>query len=265
MKKYIISITILLFTVFSYSQNNKYFEAVYNIYYNTELPQIKKAKLEVDKTNGHSIFHIYKNKDSNTDTSVSTNDDGVSYTVKYSDLDRFIEMNFEKSTIYSKEVHRGNVYFVKDSILPLKWRLDYEDEKKIGSLLCKKATTHFRGRDYIAWYTLEIPLPYGPYKFHGLPGLIISISDSSKIFNWIITSYKLQEGKPKFEFYDELEPLITAKKYYSKIRYPSDNERKSIIQSKLPKGIKLVSVSTDTDIRKGVEIKFEWEEETKKN
>lgn len=263
MKKYIINIPLLLFTIISYCQTTNYFEAVYDIYYNTELPQERKAKLEVDKTNKHSIFHIYKNKDANSDTSVSSNEDGVSYTIQYNDLDRFIEMNFEDSSIFSKETHRGKVYFVKDSILSLNWKLDYDDEKKIGSLICKKATTHFRGRDYTAWYTLEIPLPYGPYKFHGLPGLIVSISDSSNTFSWIIASYKLQAEKPKFKFNDRLEPLITAKKYYGEIRYPADNEREKIIQSKLPKGIKLVSVTSDAHIRKGVEIKFEWDEEKK--
>jgi len=46
--------------------------------------------------------------------------------------------------------------------------------------LCHKATTRFRGRDYIAWYTEEIPFPYGPFKFGGLPGLIACIYDTQR-------------------------------------------------------------------------------------
>lgn len=265
MKKNIINILLLLFTIFSYSQNQKYFEAVYDIYYNTDVPQTKKAKLQVDKINKHSIFHIGKTKDNNGGSSVSSSDDGLNYTIQYSDLDRFIEMDFKNSKIYSKETHRGNVYFVKDSILNLNWNLNYDDEKKIGSLMCKKATTHFRGRDYTAWYTLEIPLAYGPYKFHGLPGLIASISDSSNTFTWTIASYKIQAEKPDFKYDKKLEPLISAKKYYSEIRYPSASEQESIVQSKLPQGIKLISVTSDAHIRKGVEIEFEWEKETKED
>lgn len=259
MKKYVINIPILLFTLFTYCQSSNYFEATYDIYYNTDLPQVKKAKLEVDINNKHSIFHIFRNQDEGGDKSISTDKSGMSYTIKYGDLDRFIEMDFKNSSIHSKETHRGEVYYVKDSIVSLNWKLDYEDEKKIGSLLCKKATTHFRGRDYIAWYSLDIPLPYGPYKFHSLPGLIVSISDSTNTFTWTIVSYKLKAEKPKFEFNNKLMPLISAKKYYSEIRYYSNNERQKIIQSKLPKGIELVSVTSDTHIRKGVEIEFEWE------
>ena len=42
----------------------------------------------------------------------------------------------------------------------------------------RKAKTKFRGRNYIAWYTSEIPISDGPYKFKGLPGLIIKLYDS---------------------------------------------------------------------------------------
>lgn len=265
MKKTLLNIIIVICTIFSYGQNTKYFEAVYDIYYNTDIPQIRKAKLQIDQVNKHSIFHIGKTKDNDSNPSVSLSDNGFNYTIKYEDLDRFIEMDFNNLKIYSKETHRGNVYYVKDTIPTLNWNLNYGDEKKIGSLLCKKATTHYRGRDYTAWYALEIPLAYGPYKFHGLPGLIASISDSSNTFSWIIASYKLQAEKPDFKYDEKLKPLISAKKYFSEIRYPSIVEQESIVQSKLPKGIKLMSVTSDAHIRKGVEIEFEWEEKTKKD
>ncbi len=42
----------------------------------------------------------------------------------------------------------------------------------------KKATTNFGGRTWIAWYTTDISIFDGPYKFHGLPGLIMKIEDS---------------------------------------------------------------------------------------
>jgi hypothetical protein len=40
-----------------------------------------------------------------------------------------------------------------------------------------KATTSFAGRNYEAWFTPEIPISDGPYKFYGLPGLIFKICD----------------------------------------------------------------------------------------
>lgn len=54
----------------------------------------------------------------------------------------------------------------------LDWKLTKET-KKILNYICYKATTKFRGRDYIAWFTPEIAHNYGPWKLNGLPGLIL--------------------------------------------------------------------------------------------
>ena len=62
-----------------------------------------------------------------------------------------------------------------------KWSLTKE-EKNIGPYRCKKATTEFRGRKYICWYTEEIPLPYGPWKLRGLPGLILEAETDDGYF-----------------------------------------------------------------------------------
>jgi len=56
------------------------------------------------------------------------------------------------------------------------WKL-VDETKVINTINCKKAEVTFKGRNWIAWYSPEIPLPYGPYKFSGLPGLIIKITD----------------------------------------------------------------------------------------
>ncbi|MFY1045776.1 GLPGLI family protein [Chryseobacterium sp. GP-SGM7] len=37
---------------------------------------------------------------------------------------------------------------------------------------------------YNAWFTNEIPISEGPYKFSGLPGLIVKIEDTKKQHIW---------------------------------------------------------------------------------
>ena len=51
------------------------------------------------------------------------------------------------------------------------------EKKKIGEFQTQKATTHFAGRNWIAWFTADVPIQDGPYKFSGLPGLIVEIAD----------------------------------------------------------------------------------------
>lgn len=49
---------------------------------------------------------------------------------------------------------------------------------------CQKAETEFRGRTYTAWFTSQIPVDAGPYKFRGLPGLILKVEDGTGTYLW---------------------------------------------------------------------------------
>jgi GLPGLI family protein len=57
------------------------------------------------------------------------------------------------------------------------WKLE-NDSCKIKNLDCAKATCKFRGRSWTAWYTEQYDIPFGPYLFGGLPGLIVMLEDS---------------------------------------------------------------------------------------
>lgn len=68
--------------------------------------------------------------------------------------------------------------------------------KDIKGLECRQAVCSFRGRDYVAYYSPEIPLSYGPYLFGGLPGLILELSDGNSEFVWTIDSFEPTTGFP---------------------------------------------------------------------
>jgi GLPGLI family protein len=60
-------------------------------------------------------------------------------------------------------------------------RPDWEvlpDTMSLVGYLCQKAVCRFKGRSYEAWFTAEIPRSEGPWKLHGLPGLILRAEDS---------------------------------------------------------------------------------------
>ena len=72
----------------------------------------------------------------------------------------------------------------KDSLPCLDWKFDALQSETILGYECRKATVDFAGRTYSVWFALELPLPYGPYKFGGLPGLILRIQDAKGQFIW---------------------------------------------------------------------------------
>lgn len=76
-------------------------------------------------------------------------------------------------------------YQYQENIPTIQWNL-IQGDTIIAGYNCKRATCKLYGRNYIAWYTPEIRLPYGPYQFYGLPGLICKIIDTEDNFNFTL-------------------------------------------------------------------------------
>ena len=84
---------------------------------------------------------------------------------------------FDKEMILLKEKIGGREYYYEQPSSDLmNWKID-SGIKEVNGLKCQLATTKFGGREYEAWFSLDIPISLGPYKFIGLPGLIVLIND----------------------------------------------------------------------------------------
>lgn len=86
-------------------------------------------------------------------------------------------------------VHRNivNQYEYQQPTPTFDWLLEDRDSV-INGFPCRAARCHYGGRSYTAWYTDSIPLPYGPYLFGGLPGLIVQIYDKGNTWRFTCTS-----------------------------------------------------------------------------
>lgn len=96
-----------------------------------------------------------------------------------------------KEGFYFRDNFSDTVLLVKDSLPDNNWEI-HSDLKKIGNFECQKATATFRGRSYVAWFAKDIPVPYGPWKFKGLGGLILEIYDTDKVLHIQVTSVSLE-------------------------------------------------------------------------
>lgn len=91
----------------------------------------------------------------------------------------------------------------RDYQLPLRGKNDkpqwtlLPDTATILTYRCQKASCRFRGRNYTAWYTTEIPVSEGPWKLCGLPGLILKAEDSRGHYSFLCTGLQqFKESKP---------------------------------------------------------------------
>ena len=85
-------------------------------------------------------------------------------------------------------------YHYSEDIFTLDWEISV-DTLTIVEYLCQRAICHFRGRDFIAWFTPDIPINNGPWKFGGLPGLIMKLYDKDEKFVYECVKIEQQEYK----------------------------------------------------------------------
>ena len=141
-----------------------------------------------------------------TNMALDVNPDEVKfYNLEYVKLDSLNKTRVVgKSRMWDDEtpvvIHKKNSeintnYILLDNLFiiatkdKLQWKLTQETKEKDGYHL-QKATTKFGGRNWIAWFTKEIDLQEGPYKFRGLPGLVFQVEDDKDHYKFsLIKSY----------------------------------------------------------------------------
>lgn len=124
-----------------------------------------------------------------------------------------------------------NYYFVNDNYWvfesqdPIVWKLETETKQK-GEWKLQKATTKFGGRHWTAWFTAAILYSEGPYKFKGLPGLIVELYDDNN--NYFFELAKIEKPKnPNLTIVETLfkkKPIVISYKKYIELQtnYYSD-------------------------------------------
>lgn len=92
----------------------------------------------------------------------------------------------------------------EEDLLPQTWSLQ-DDTMTIAGYNCQKAECDYRGRSYEAWFASEIPIDEGPWKFNGLPGLIMKLYDTKHHYEFELVGLKRTDEKIN------INPLLTKK------------------------------------------------------
>lgn len=96
---------------------------------------------------------------------------------------------------------------------------EWQMEDKIDTICgypCFAAKTTFRGRNWIVWYTPEIPVSAGPWKLNGLPGLILRAQDTHEDYIWQCRSIT-RKAEPMM-YYKVKERLLSREKWRRNLR-----------------------------------------------
>lgn len=114
-----------------------------------------------------------------------------------SKLDYIVEKDLVKNiTTFKSRLGRDQYFYEEDRTMD--WKI-LPETVKIGEYEAQKAETDFAGRKWYAWFAQEIPFQDGPYKFRGLPGLIIKVEDAKGDYSFDLMQTKKLEKFPTFE------------------------------------------------------------------
>ena len=118
----------------------------------------------------------------------------------------------------------GGMFKFEEDLALFKWEL-LNETAIISGYKAQKATTEFGGRKWVVWFSTEIPFNDGPYKFNGLPGLIVKVYDTNQHYVFELKSIH-RPGYKLFIGFPELDYIESTKKEYFKAK---DNMRDNII------------------------------------
>lgn len=115
--------------------------------------------------------------------------------------------------------------YIQEKINLFDWEILTDRDTVIASYSCRKATTKFRGRNYVAYFTNEIANQGGPWKFDGLPGIILKIYSTDGYLliepTKIILNHKIKsridnpfDGKKTISFEQIKEQILEGDKKY---------------------------------------------------
>ncbi len=241
------------------------------VIFNTAFTQQIHVKYKYVKSPIVTIYeNLYINKKGNV---ISIQDSLVPNSNKSNNLNPDVFPNLKSPALYyisdlnndtKKDFHYldnsdDEVYFVYDKNVPKPdWEINDNDTKKIAGFVCTKAKAEFRGSTIIAYFAKDLPYSAGPYKFFGLPGLILDVRVEGKSYDlWRAESVNLHDKK----IVDFKPKLNQYKKIQMKDFVQLKDQAATEFQRKKQRDVPIGSTFrfTQPTNRFGVEIKYEWE------
>ncbi|WP_187477440.1 GLPGLI family protein [Amniculibacterium sp. G2-70] len=189
----------LLFPIFLFSQEVKESKPMSFYYQFRYYSKINPSKFfqeyfVLNIEDGKSVFHSLNQRKNDSITDVALHESDLGHT-----RISFVGQTKTFITSYVFKKYKENRMEIIDNIgkdnfqyseelLRNRWKIS-EEKKEIQGYACQKATVTSYGRTFVAWFAPQIPFHDGPYKFSGLPGLILELEDTEKRFAFALVKF----------------------------------------------------------------------------
>jgi len=201
-------------------------EFIYDYRYLTDITDVTAESTDLmilQVSDKMSKFTSYRGMQIDSLMRASTSDQISANPSKYVGGETFsIYKNYPSGKFTTTDKISTDWFLYEEDIPVQEWILDNDSTKEILGYTCRRAECDFRGRKYIAWYSDEIPVADGPWKFNGLPGFIFEVSDSEGHYKFTLVGINSNAARditmPDVQF-----NKTTRNKFYNtKRRYDTD-------------------------------------------
>lgn len=165
-------------------QNDAIYECLYKYTINGDVQETYNTILQIGRYQtrfydytSYSVDSLSFAKDASSEEKERLS--GLRYTSRfYFDSEVFQNIPSGKMTILQEAF--PDKFSYEEDLGAFEWKLESATDTICG-YACSKAVTYYGGREWVAWFSPEIPYSAGPWKFNGLPGLILAVKDTEGI------------------------------------------------------------------------------------
>lgn len=234
MKKLLVNF-FLIVGIVTFAQNKRFIYEYKFIPDSTNLEDLKTEMMFLDTTKDGSKYYSYTvfNSDSIMKVDLekqlaATGSINVKADLRKGDVRYSVTKTYPD---YKTNLHRRlgmDTYNISED-RKINWKILSEKEK-IGEWNVQKAEADFAGRHWIAWFSTDIPIQDGPYKFYGLPGLIVKIEDKTDSHKLELKGIKNISGNVDINVWEAKEIAINSKQFQKILQEYENDPTKGLKQ-----------------------------------
>lgn len=134
----------------------------------------------------------------------------------------FKDFDKEEQTVYDDYSDQFAKY--NEPFGEMQWEVVADSTETVLGYECVMARTAYHGREWTAWFAPEIPVHDGPWKFNGLPGLILKATEATGIHSFTATGIEATDdkipGMPRDDWYHKEDRLKYLQGHYKHLQDP---------------------------------------------
>lgn len=133
----------------------------------------------------------------------------------------FTDLSDELLTFYGK--FGEDMGYYTEPLSEMEWTVKEDSTANVLGYECILAECDYHGRHWKAWFSPEIPMPFGPWKLHGVPGLILK-AEADGGFNFTATGLEQTDRIITLMYLQEDYTKTDRKKAQENAEYFANNE-----------------------------------------